>query len=476
MKRIFLIISLLVIAFPFMLGNPAETGYIVLSWNDLGMHCANKDFSTLVVLPPYNNIRAQVIKKGDASTFPQVITQDLKVMYSIPGNTYSVGKTNFWDYANAIFGVTLSPNIGLTGAGLSGSMNTMTGYFLVLGVPITPYQDSNLVTEDPFQQALIQVYDMSDNLLASSRPVVPVSNEINCVSSGCHQSEQAILNSHELEGGFDPNAKPVLCAKCHASNALGTVGNHEAGNFSFRIHTKHQFITDCYKCHPGPNTRCLRDVMFSAGNTCTDCHGSMNNVGTTAETGRRPWLDEPSCSQSGCHSDHYAPESGKLYKDSKGHGGLFCSACHGSPHAIYPSINPRDNQQIVDLQGFSGKLKDCKVCHGITPNMAGPHGVIASNVETIKLFDNTNSDIYKTYPNPSRGALTVPFRINISGYVKIDAYDLKGNKVATFVNEALTPGEYKSDINMGFLPNGSYNLIMSIANKPVANERIIINK
>ena len=29
--------------------------YIVLAWNDLGMHCANDDFSDIVILPPYNN-------------------------------------------------------------------------------------------------------------------------------------------------------------------------------------------------------------------------------------------------------------------------------------------------------------------------------------------------------------------------------------------------------------------------------------
>ena len=37
--------------------------YIVLGWNDLGMHCANKDFSKIAVLPPYNNLQAQIIKK-----------------------------------------------------------------------------------------------------------------------------------------------------------------------------------------------------------------------------------------------------------------------------------------------------------------------------------------------------------------------------------------------------------------------------
>ncbi|HRA66468.1 MAG TPA: hypothetical protein PL187_10635, partial [Caldilinea sp.] len=40
----------------------ANDEYVVLGWNDLGMHCYNRDFQNLAVLPPYNNLWAQVIK------------------------------------------------------------------------------------------------------------------------------------------------------------------------------------------------------------------------------------------------------------------------------------------------------------------------------------------------------------------------------------------------------------------------------
>jgi hypothetical protein len=68
--------------------------YVLIGWNDLGMHCSNQDFSTFVVLPPFNNVRAQVIRVGDSLTPPAVVTTGLHVTYEIPGNTYSVGKTN----------------------------------------------------------------------------------------------------------------------------------------------------------------------------------------------------------------------------------------------------------------------------------------------------------------------------------------------------------------------------------------------
>ena len=35
---------------------PQTSDYKLLTWNDLGMHCYNSDFSDLAVLPPYNTL------------------------------------------------------------------------------------------------------------------------------------------------------------------------------------------------------------------------------------------------------------------------------------------------------------------------------------------------------------------------------------------------------------------------------------
>ena len=51
--------------------QPSE--YVVISWNDLGMHCYNRDFKDLAVLPPFNTLWAQVIHRGDP---PEIITSD----------------------------------------------------------------------------------------------------------------------------------------------------------------------------------------------------------------------------------------------------------------------------------------------------------------------------------------------------------------------------------------------------------------
>lgn len=93
----------------------------------------------------------------------------------------------------------------------------------------------------------------------------------------------------------------------------------------------------------------------------------MDAVGSPA---RRPWIDEPRCSD--CHSrpGFQFEEPGKLYRDSVGHGGVHCSACHGSPHAMGPAITETDNVQANLLQGHAGVINDCTVCHGAS----GPPG------------------------------------------------------------------------------------------------------
>jgi hypothetical protein len=55
----------------------------------------------------------------------------------------------------------------------------------------------------------------------------------------------------------------------------------------------------------------------------------------------------------------------KLYRVSKGHGGLFCQARHGSTHAEWPSANPSANDNIPasQLQGHAGYIAECQVCH-----------------------------------------------------------------------------------------------------------------
>ena len=350
---------------------PQVSGYIVIGWNNLGMHCYSPDFSNLAVLPPYNTLVAQVIKVGDP---PQIVNSGVIVEYSFPDNTYSAGvagkpdKTNFWNYVNALFGVNPAPNVGLTGKGLSGTMDLAPSgdSYVAEGIPLTDVLDKDAATgvAYPFQKALITVKDASNpgTVLAQLTVVAPVSTELMCAN--CHDDtmdattrypitptgkvETNILALHDylnqdnyatyLSGHPDLLAKtplmahqPVLCASCHASNALGTPVIGNINNLSNAMHGHHNptSVPDitpdtngCYNCHPGPTTKCLRDVMSQEeGMGCTDCHGDITKVAQNPN----PWLNEPKCGSSGCHGAQYDTLL-PLYRESKGHGGMYCEA------------------------------------------------------------------------------------------------------------------------------------------------------
>lgn len=360
-------------------GTAALGDYVVLGWNDLGMHCMNAEFSTLCILPPYNNLWAVVIKRGDP---PELISSGVRLGYRFPDNTDSAGKVNFWDYDFALFGVDLSPNVGLAGKGLSGSMDWNGTAWEAPGVPVTPFEDSNPTIEDPYQLAEVTLKDLEENLLDTTTFVVPVSTEIHCDNCHRYPTNINILKKHDEENGTNlQNEKPVLCARCHASNALGTTGNPELPNLSLAIHKYHgeEIGRDmnCYQCHPGSKTQCLRGAMHLAGKWCTDCHGDMYAVGSE---NRDPWLDEPRCAA--CHPGQ-PEETGKLYRHSRGHGGIYCEACHNSTHAELPTAVANDSVQAMRVQGQATFIKNCTVCHTNRPTGPGPHGLMAPVINTL---------------------------------------------------------------------------------------------
>jgi hypothetical protein len=354
--------------------------YIVIGWNDLGMHCYDQEYSVLSLLPPYNTIWAQVIQVGDP---PQIITDTVTVEFSFPDNAESASKTNFWDYDEVLFGVDLPLNIGLKGFGLSGDMDLSEqgSYFIAEGIPLTEYNDSAPFSSDPYQLAHLVVRDsITDEILAKTTIVAPVSSEMRC--DKCHNEEDQhnfrrdILLVHDEENGTKLTSQadagnPVLCAKCHADPALDMPGEPDIPPLSIAIHKQHDEETqDCYDCHPGNQTQCLRDVMSQPPTNywCTNCHGDMLDV---ADENRTPWMDEPRCGT--CHEAQYSENPGTLYRFSTGHGGLYCESCHNSTHAILPSSEARDNLQSIALQGYEGTIGKCTVCHLTEPESGGPH-------------------------------------------------------------------------------------------------------
>jgi hypothetical protein len=316
---------------------PATDNATVLAANDLGMHCTDKEFSVFSILPPFNVVNAQVVKRDSKGRPFLADDVEVEVFYEEVAdatgstNSYSIGKTEFWEYANSLFGVNLQEGEGLTGLYMPGDdpqsrgsqpmeFNTQKELFAAEGIPITP-TDDNFVT-NPYPLMRITAFDaQSGQELGHFDVVVPVATETDC--QNCHKTEAMaaddpgiiwsqdpdleiqskinILKLHDAELGSNLEAsQPVLCAQCHYSPALDLNGTGPVGDqvgkptFSNVMHEYHGELDDngvpvfppnapvddtCYQCHPGNITQCQRGAMKTGGMDCNDCHGDMLAVG-----------------------------------------------------------------------------------------------------------------------------------------------------------------------------------------------------
>jgi hypothetical protein len=446
----------------------------ILGWNDLGMHCMDGDTSIFSILPPFNTFHAQLMVGGHVVTNGNYsVTYEAVADPNGSMNKSSIGKTDFWQNAQALFGVTLPLDQGLAGFRMPGAANVPQAmpfhaginHFSAEGVPMTPYDDNGHM--NPYPLLRLVARNANGQQVAATNVVVPVSAEMACVS--CHGSggnpmarpasgwvngpaatddRMNIVKLHDDRHLGDPvytaalqamgysanglydsavnQGQPVLCAGCHSSTALGTTGQAGVSAMTAAMHRLHgevrmadgQRLDDvptrvsCYTCHPGADTRCLRGAMGKAIGadgesmmSCQDCHGSMSEVGNASRAG---WLEEPNCQS--CHTGDATANAGairfanafdapghlrtttnsrfattpdvpaagfSLYRFSVGHGGLECSACHGSPHAIWPSSENNDNLQSISAQGHKGTIVECSTCHSnLQENQyQGPHGM-----------------------------------------------------------------------------------------------------
>ena len=287
-------------------GSVTLAQYTVLAWNDLGMHCLNPMYDKGVVLPPYNNLWAQVIKRGNP---PEIVTTGITVDYLIDGNTTSSNKRSFggfWTNMLALFGVTKPDNVGLHDKGLSGTLDLAPSgdHFVAEGIPVVPVND--LGTWDPYQVAVITVKSGATTLV-ETRTTIPTSDEMNCAK--CHTTHNAnafqdMLIIHDSNHATDlqnPANQPFTCASgsCHGDPALGISGSE--GYLSYAVHHKHSTVASppaCYDCHPGDVTKCTRSLAHTAPDgKCITCHGTLSVMASSVVPGgRTPWAGDRNAS------------------------------------------------------------------------------------------------------------------------------------------------------------------------------------
>jgi uncharacterized protein (TIGR03437 family) len=442
----------------------------VLAWSEYGVNPGERDYSVFGIYPPVVTLHAQVMDAAGKLVTNAGAVQVTWTAITDPAgsiNSTAVNKTNFFQFAKAVFGVDRTPDSGFKTAQPM-AFEPGLNRFTASGVTLTPYDDSWNLNYYPVMQ--VTARDGNGTVLGTARVSVPVSNEVEC--RGCHASgandaaqppagwtndpnpnrdfKLNILAMHDARFRRHPKmapalaavgysadglvatvsgGKPILCAACHATNLLGTSGVSGVPALTTSMHSLHSAIVDpktnqtldastdrsaCYNCHPGSTTRGLRGAMgHSVGPNggyqiqCQSCHGNLTAL---ADPARQGYVSLPNCQA--CHNTSsgnratnaldangvlrttsdttFATTAGKLFRDSTGHGGLQCSACHGPAHAEYPSAIANDNLQSQDAQGTAAPIRDCVACHknGVNTTTGGPHGMHTAGATWVDTHQN----------------------------------------------------------------------------------------
>ena len=353
----------------------AAGNYSLLAWNNLGMHCIDgQDYSIFSILPPLNTLNAQLVNKttGDLVNTGVTLTYQATADASGSINTISSTKTNFWQYAQSLFGLSPAPDVGLLGYPMASSTpapmaySSINNWFEAVGIPITPTDDTNRTNFYPMVQVVAK--NTAGQVLATTRVVLPVSDELTCTA--CHSSTNSTntaANAAKPAAGwvFDPDplkdwkknilllhdekqagnaayasalaakgytdglynsalaGKPTLCVACHVSNAYQIEAGFPTGitgisALTKALHANHASAVD-------PVSGSTLDNIDNRS-SCYLCH-----PGSVTQCLRGAMAD---------------------VKDASGNVAIGCQSCHG-------------NMSKVGAATRSGWLSepDCRACH-----------------------------------------------------------------------------------------------------------------
>lgn len=427
-------------------GSTSTARYSVIAWNDLGMHCMDgKDYSMFSILPPYNNLHAQLVNASTGKAITSGVTLSYEAVADPTGsiNTSSAGKTNFWSWAAKLYGAAPAQDVGLTGNSTPSrtaramKLDATNGWFEASGLPITPYDDTG--AKNYYPTVKVTARDSTGKVLATTTTVLPVSDEITCVA--CHASRPAtetnparlaakpatgwvndpnaeldwkknILLLHDQKQSNNPtyvaalaakgmpggmyaaalSGTPTLCASCHGSNALPGTGMTGISAMTTAQHKRHAGVTD-------PANMLTLDASSNRA-ACYNCHpGSVTKClrGAMGDA-----VDAAGNAVMGCQSCH-----GTMSKvaDPTRVGWLqepTCQACHfngkrttSALDAAGNLVKPADQRFAtnanVPAAGFNlfrfskghGGLQ-CEACHGAT-HAEYPSSHANDNIQSITL-------------------------------------------------------------------------------------------
>ncbi len=252
----------------FSLAKSAVTSnYRVIAWNDLGMHCACPTFSSFLLLPPFNTVRAQVFDvTGKDPVFLDETTRaslGLSVSYNMVENTDTNLPQDIYFKQWIAYSPKLFPGfqpivnghvMGIANFGLSGNMAYDSNLldWKAVGIPAYPVPTGDpkkdIMTDplggpnrDPYLTADVFVKNSSGQVLAQTTTVVPVAFGGCCTchlalgaangypstpdGAGAYIGKLHGQNSSKIDLNYlDPDGDgvpgPIRCSQCHWDPAM----------------------------------------------------------------------------------------------------------------------------------------------------------------------------------------------------------------------------------------------------------------
>ncbi len=381
-------------------GGVSNRNVVVIATNDLGMHCTCPGFSTFVLLPPFNTLRAQVFERAGENPLVLANPNDIRVEYNIVENSDSILKADprFQDWITN--GPKLFPGYqavrsdgriqGLTGATVSGEMTAKPseGMWEVAGIPAYPVvtgTSKDIMTDplggtekrDPYLMAEVKVYDQASGaLLASTQTTVPVAFGGCC---GCHLqvaqdygypatprgSFEVMGLLHERDNGInianididgDGIGGPIRCSWCHWDPAMGeSKAPGVPGHPEYPVSDK-TFSEVLHGFHAKSSAVAAYDPNIASD--CYQCHpGNGVNCFRGRHEGQGLWCTD-------CHGDlNQRIAQGQLKKPWSDQTLPTCSQCHGDVGEGSGYLNMGIFGAYLNSRGHKHKVL-CSTCHG----------------------------------------------------------------------------------------------------------------
>jgi hypothetical protein len=170
-----------------------------------------------------------------------------------------------------------------------------------------------------------------------------------------------------------------------------------------------------------------------------------------------------------------------------------------SPDGMFPALRIRTEARIT---GSGGQKSTHRTIRILTPV---PDGLLENNVyasHTELVVDSADSllglsyvsltahrptpvesqgplaegvRIDPNYPNPFRGATTIPFQIADAGPVRVAVFDIIGRRISEILNETLRPGAHRVTWDAGSVSSGVYRILLETRTS-AASRLVVIRK